>query len=193
MGNILELAELVWKNLNPNGSAQTATKKEAVISDAIIEYSAAMWIFSKEQAGNDGGFEIPSEMIAMETLPAKDNMVDISSLKIMDSLPNDQGIQFVGDFSCPYIKSSLNQEHILKNDDSIGLKKTFYRTGKKLLFPRGTYKDEVSITYAAMGTKEKPNDIQANDYVLSKVRDKLYQLYGLKVPADHTENSNSNN
>lgn len=195
MGNILEMAELVWRSLNPNSSSQSSIKKEEVISAAIQEYSSAMWIFSKEEDAAAMGFEIPSDMLTTVELPVKDNQIDISGLDILDSLSNDQAIQNVGGIfcDCRYLKSSLNTEQKLRGDDSAGNAKTFFKLGKKLVFPRGTHKDKLEITYANSGSGLDPDVIEANSYVLSRVRDKLYQIYGIKVPEDATSNSNSNN
>lgn len=195
MGNLLEQAELVFRNLNPNASAQSAIKKEEVIATSISEYAAAMWIYSKEQAAIDGGFEIPSELLTEVELDVKDNTIDLTGLHILRSLSNDQWLQNIGGIGCDcrYIKSSLALEKKLCDDDSVGNARTYYPSGKKILFPRGTHANKIKIIYANMGTDIDPKTIEANDYVLSKVRDKLYQLYGIKVPADTTANSNPNN
>lgn len=190
---IQELGELVWRNLNPNGSAQTAIKKEEIISTAQGEYASALWIHSKELQASEGYYEIPGALLISKEFAVKNNMIDLSGIGLISSLSSDQAIQgIVSD--CKYVKSTFSQEQKLKNDDSIGDARTFFLLGKKLVFPKGTHKDKLEVVYATDGSglDESETDIQINGYIGSKVRDKLYQIYGIKVPADHTENSNSN-
>lgn len=194
MASIHEIGELVWRSLFPNASAQSAVKKEEVIASALTEYASAMWIFSKELQATEGEFEIPSSLLVeSDDLPVNDNMIDISSLPILRTLSMDQGVQDIGGFNCPsrYVKSTRNMERKLEDDDSLGDRYVYFLSGKKIMFPRGTHAKKLSVTYVSNG-EGIGEDVEVNEYVGAKVRDKLYALYGSKQPADHTSNSNSN-
>lgn len=195
MATLNEVCELVYRVLNPNASAQSDIKKEEVIAQGQIEYASSMWIRAKELEATEGFFEVPSYLLTEKEFDVKDNIIDLTDEPILNSLSNNAAIQDVGglDCDCRYIKSTLNLEKKLCNDDSIGDTKTYFMVGKKLVFPKGTHKEKLKIIYANNGSDLNGEDVEVDDYVATKVRDKLMQIYGIKVPADHTANSNSNN
>jgi hypothetical protein len=191
MASLQSIAELCYRELYPNISKAPVTLVE-FLQAARIQYAAAVWVLSKEE-GSD--FEVPSELLTEIELPVINNEIDISELEVLNSLSGDAWLANVGGAACEckYIKTSLNQERTLCDDDSIGDAKTYYPLGQKIKFPRGTHKKKLFITYANMGTNIDTEAIEVNEYVASKVWDKLVQLYGQKQPVDVTNNANPNN
>lgn len=194
MANLLEIAELAYNQIFPLPRDKNAIALEEFIATAKIEYAAAMWIYRQEQISNDGSFEMPSDLLTeSEPLDVVNNEIDISSLNYLSSLPNDLWLQNIGGLGCEctYIKTTIRLSQILCEDDSIPeSSKPYLIVGKKIKFPKGTHAKSVAIIYANNGTGIDPRVIECNEYVGSKVREKLMGLYGKKLPADTTNNQN---
>lgn len=194
MPTLNEVCELVWRKVVPNGSAQSDTKRDEIIATGQLQYASSMWIRSKELEASDGYFEIPAGLLTEKEFPVNDNMIDLTDEPVLNSLGSNGWLQDVGGVGCDckYIKSSLNEEKILKGDDSIGNARTFFPVGKKIMFPRGTHNSKLKVTYVNNGSGLDADEIMIDEYVGAKVMDKLMQLYGPHIPADHSADSNSN-
>jgi hypothetical protein len=193
MANLLAIAELECRRIFPN---PTPAQIAQFVASAKVEYAAAYWVFSKEEEATTGSFEIPSGLLTEVELDVVNNEIDVSKLKILNSLSHDRWLQDVGgeDCDCRYVKSSLAMEKKLCDDDSLpNGAKPFYVTGKKIKFPKGTHADTLKIVYANMGEGVDPRHIECNEYIASQVRMKLKQLYDNKFPEDKTINGSINN
>lgn len=197
MANLLSIAELFWRSMNPQARSKTGVTREEVISTAKNEYAAAMWIYRQEQIASDGSFDMPSDLLTESPpMEVKNDEIDISSLKYLSALPGNLWLQNVGGLNCDcrYVKSTLNLSQILCDDDSLPENHLpYYVLGKKIKFPKGTHKKELPIVYANTGTGLDPDVIEVNEYVASKVRLKLMQLYGQEKQVDDTNNQTPNN
>lgn len=193
--SIYELAELCFGQIYPNPTAQNAVTLEEFVSSAKIEYGASMYIFSKQEKASEGGFEIPSELLIETELDVVNNEIDLSGLNVLTALTGDEWLRKVGgmECGCRYVKSSLNKELTLCDDDSIGNARVYYVQGNKIKLPLGAHKKSLPIVYATSGSDLDPDAVQVNDYIASKVREKLTALYGQRLPEDKTQNANSNN
>lgn len=195
MANLLEMAELAHRAIFSETREKPYESIEEFISTAKIQYAAAMWIYRNEQRATDGMFEMPSDLLSETTLDVKNNEIDISKLDYLASLPNAEWLQSIGGVNChcKYYKTTLNLSKILCNDDSMPEgDKPFLVVGKKIKFPKGAHAEKVDIIYANTGEDLDAGTIQVNDYVASKVMDKLYQLYGKPATQDVTNNNNPN-
>lgn len=192
MANLNEVAELACRSIFPN---PTSAQLVVFQRTALYEYSAAVWIYSKEMELIEGFFNLPSELLTEKEMEVKNNEIDLSELNYLNALSNDHWLMDVGGLNCDcrYVKSTLNQEKKLCDDDSIGDAKTYYVVGKKIKFPKGTHKNKIWITYANTGDGLDAAHVEVNDYIASKVREKLHQLYGNRYPEDKTINNSTNN
>lgn len=194
MANLLSIANLTWLSLFPEPRDKTATTLEEMIASAKVEYAASMWLYRQQMLQLDGFFQMPSDLLTeSDPLPVVNDSVDVSKLKYLGSLPGDLWLQNIGGLGCEceYVKSTINLSQLLCDDDSLPeSKKTFYIVGKKIKFPKGTHAKELVIIYANTGTSLDENTIEVNEYVASKVREKLIALYGKRMPVDDTNNNN---
>lgn len=193
MANLLALSELAYNQIFPLPREKTSITLVEFIESAKIEFAASMWIYRQEMIASDGQFQMPSDLLTeSEPLPVVDNSIDVSGLKYLSALPGDLWLQNIGGLNCEceYVKSTLNLSQILCDDDSLGDKRPFYIVGKKLKFPKGAHTEKLVITYANTGTGLDPRVIEVNEYIASKVREKLLALYGKRMPVDTTNNNN---
>lgn len=195
MANLLEISELTFRSIFPVPNEKTAITKEEFIATAKTEYAAAMWIYRQEQIATDGFFQMPSDLLSEAELDVVDNAIDISKLNYLSALPNDLWLQNLGgeNCGCKYVKTTLNLSQLLCDDDSLSESDhLFYIVGKKIKFKKEPHAKKLSIIYANTGTDLDERRIEVNEYVASKVRTKLLQLYGAKIPTDVTNNNNPN-
>lgn len=195
MASLLTIAELEWRNLFPIGREKTGITKEEFIATAKVEYSAAMWIYRQEQINTDGFFDMPTDLLTEVELPVENDAIDIKDLKYLSALPGDLWLQNVGGMNCEckYLKTTINLVQLLCDDDSMDENTRTVRVqGKKLIFDKGVHKNTLTIIYANTGEGLDPSRIEVNDYVASKVRMKLKQLYSDKKEADVTNDQNVN-
>jgi hypothetical protein len=193
MANLLAIADLAWRSIYPNPREKTAITKEEFIATAKNEYAAAMWLFRLEQIATEGWFDMGSGLLTeTEDLEVVDNKIDISKLKYLSVLPGDLWLQNVGGLNCEcqYVKTTLNLTQLLCDDD-LGIR-TVRVQGKFLVFDKGTHEKKLKIIYANTGLDLDAEYIEVDDYVASKVRMKLLQLYGNKQPVDETNNQSTN-
>lgn len=192
--NLLELAELVWRQAYPNPTDETPVSLEEVVATAKYEYMSTMWRLAKEERAQEGVFNVPSNLLATATLKVVNNEMDISQIRTLRSLPDDMWLQNIGGITCTcrYVKSSLNLSQLLCDDDSLGNARTYFAMENKIHFPQGTHKDELPIIYAKM-SEDVDGDIEIADAVGSIIRQRLVEIYLGKVgPEDTTNNSSSN-
>ena len=190
-----EICEVSWRQIFPNPSDESAVSKEEFISTGKIEFAYFTWLAYLNEKNQEGYAETPSYLLSEAELDVVDGVMDISSIKVFKSLPQDVWLQNIGGTNChcAYIKSSLNLSQLLCDDDSLpDSSRTYYIVGKSIKFPKGVHKSPLSITYANMGQGVK-SLIEVDEAIGAQIRDKLNAIYlGKTPPADETNNSNSN-
>jgi hypothetical protein len=195
MASLNEISQLCYDQIFPLPRGKNAIDIEEFKANARLEYANSMWIYRMEILSAEGQFQMPSDLLTeSDPLPVVNNEIDISELKYLSALPNDLWLQNIGGHNCEcnYIKTNINLNQILCDDDSIGNDKIYYIVGKKIKFPRGTHSKNISIIYANNGS-DIDDDIEVNEYVGAKVRDKLLSIYGKSLPVDETNNNSINN
>lgn len=196
MANLNSIAELVWRQLFPDPTVQTKTKKEEVQASAKTEYAYQLWLKLMADKREDGYIEAPSYLLSEVELDVEDNEIDISDLKIMRGLPWEIWLQNLGGINCDcrYVKSTVNLAQVLCDDDSLGdSDKTFYVVGKMIKLPKGAHKDKLPLIYANSG-ESVDGKIEVDDTIGGIVRRSLFELYGGRIGnADKTNNDNPEN
>lgn len=194
MASLNSVAELVWKQLFPDPTVQTKTKKEEVLASAKLEYSYQLWLKLMADKREDGYIDTPSYLLSEKELDVENNEMDISDLKIMRGLPWEIWLVQIGelDCECKYVKSTANLAQVLCDDDSLGdSNKTYYVVGKRIKFPKGTHKNKLPIIYANSG-ETVDGKIEIDDTVAGIVRRSLFELYGGRIGStDETNNDNN--
>jgi len=193
MANLLSIAEQAWRQLFPNPGDEAKITKEEFVATSKTEYAYQLWLKLMADKREEGVMEVPSYLLSEVDLDVQDNVMDISSLKIMRSIPWEQWLQNIGGINClcKYVKSTLNHAQLLCDDDGIGDNdKTYYVVGKKIKFPRGTHSNNLSLTYVNSGEKID-GSIEVEDSIGGIVRRSLIEIYGGKIgPEDTTNNTN---
>lgn len=192
MANLLEIAELAWKQLFPSATDETAITKEEFITTAKTQYPLQMWVHARNTKNEDGEFEVPSNILVQsKPLPVKDNRIDISGLKIMRGLPNETWIQNIGGLTCKckYVKSTVNRSQIFEDiedglpDDT----KTYLLLGEEIVFPKGTHATELPIIYASNGI-ENDGTYEVDDVVGALIQQQLILIYTNKIGKEDKNN-----
>lgn len=193
MPTLQSIAELSWRKLFPSPSDETAITKEEFVESAKIEFAYQLLLQYWGQKRQDGSYDIPSYLLRQEDLPVEDDQIDISSLEISRSLPNDIWLSCVGDITCgcEYVKSTVNMTQLMCDDDSLGDKKTYLIVGNRIRFPRGTYSNKIPITYASKGL-DLDGELEIDEALGALVRQRLQELYGNPEVVDVTNNTNPN-
>lgn len=193
MANLNSIAEQAWRQLFPGPSDEVKVKKEEFMATAKTEYAYQLWIKIMAERREEGQLDIPSYLLSEAELEVVNGVMDISSLKIMRSLPWETWLQNVGGINCecPYVKTTLNLAQVLCDDDSLpDGARTYYAEGKKLKFPKGVHKSPLPIVYANSGENIK-GYIEVEDSLAGVVRRSLIEIYGGKIGnKDVTNNSN---
>jgi hypothetical protein len=193
--NLKEVAELSWEQIFPQGSDETSIPKESFIRTAYSEFAFLTWMAYLNEKNQEGYAETPSYLLTEVEKDVTNNEMDISDLKYFKSLPQEVWLQKIGEVGCKckYVKSTVNLNQLLCDDDSLDdLTKTYYVLGKKIKFPQGTHKTPLTLTYASMG-EDSFGVIEVDEGISSQIRDKLNSIYLGKVSsADVTNNSNPN-
>jgi hypothetical protein len=195
MANLKAIAELAYRALFPEPREKTAITLEEFIATARTEYAASMWIYRMEQIAAEGWFDMNSGLLSEVEKEVVNNKIDISDLNYLNGLPGDLWLQNIGGLQCEcnYIKTTINLSQLLCEDDSgSDSDHPYYVQGKSIVFPKGTHSKKLTIIYANTGGDLDEDVIEVDDYVASKVRIKLMQLYGGKMPVDETNNQSSN-
>lgn len=193
--NILEIAELAWRQLFPAGADSPPITKAEFIATAKTEYAGQMWVLSKNEKNQEGVFNVPSVLLSEVELPVKDNTVDITGLDVLRSLSNDSWLQNIGGLTCrcKYVKSNVNQRQLFCDDDSLpNDAKIYLVVGNKIWFPRGTHASKLPIIYANKGLQVEDR-LEIDDAIGANIRTRLIEIYGGKTGnEDVTNNANSN-
>lgn len=192
MSNLLEVAELAWRQLFPDPSdLPTITKGEFVASARHLFASEVLAKYFSERR-SEGYSEVPSLLLHENDFNVVNNEVDLNSISALQGMPNDMWLQRISSpMGCRYIKSSLNLSQSIGDDDCIGTERTYYLVGKKVRFPQGA-DSTVNITYAGLG-KKVDDSIEVDSDIAGTLRIRLIELYGGKSgKEDVTNNSNSN-
>lgn len=197
MADLRSIAELVWKQMNPNPGNETKITRGQVIETAKTEYAYWMWRKIKEDKAAEGESNVPSYLLDEKEVEVQNNYIDISDIGIMRSIDQDLWLQDVrpvevdAKCECQYIKTTFNTNKALCDDDSIpDTAKTYYPLGKKIIFPRGTHSERLVLVYAknATGIDE---EIEVEEAIGAQVRRSLMDIYLGKVqPEDKTNNTN---
>jgi hypothetical protein len=193
MANLLEIANLAWDQLYPEGTDETPISFEAFLATAKGEYAYQFLLWYWKEKRDEGVFNIPGDLSTQsEPLPVVDDAIDISHLEILSRLPDDRWLQNIGGLTCGcrYVKSNINQSQLLCDDDSMGDNfKTYLIVGTKIIFPKGTHADKLPIIYANSG-KDVDGNIEVSDAIGGIVRTRLIEIYGGKTgKEDKTNNS----
>lgn len=195
--NLYEIAELVYKQLQPTSGGQPTVHLEEFKSSARAEFAYQSLLLAWREKRDEGFFTVPSYLLKTVDKPIIKNEIDISDLDYFKSLPNEVWLQDLGgnNCDCRFVKSTINNNKLLCDDDSMDEEAvSYYITGNKIIFPKGVKdKKSLPITYANKGEDVKGN-IEVADSIAAMVREKLIGLYLGKVAQnDETNNQNSNN
>jgi hypothetical protein len=195
MANLKEIAELAWGQLFPNPGDETAVDREDFVATAKSEYAYQLWRKIKEDKREYGQCDIPSYLLSEAELEVSGSEMDISGLKIMRSIDQELWLQDVGGLNCEcvYVKSTVNHNKALCDDDSLpDDARTYYPLGKKIVFPKGVHKTPLKIIYANNG-EDIDDMIEVDDAIAGIVRRSLIEIYGGKTgKEDKTDNTNPN-
>jgi len=192
--NLLETCEVAWRQLFPNPSDEVAITLEEFISTGKTEYAYEMWLKARNDKREDGSFDVPSNILVETDLPISNNQMDISSLNILRSIPEEKWLQNIGGLKCgcEYVKSDINKIALLCDDDSLDdAAKTYYVVGNKIKFPLGTHATSLPIIYATSG-EDINGEIDIDDAIAGIIRTRLIDIYANRIGReDVTNNSNS--
>ncbi len=194
MASLNEISQLVYDQVFPLPRGKNSIDIEDFKAAARIEYAAAMWIYRQEQISSDGYFQMPSDLLTEIELPVNNNEIDLSELQYLSALPNDLWLQNLGGVNCDckYLKTTFNLAQILCDDDSADSGTHYYYIiGKKIKFIKKPHANKLPLTYANNGDGVS-DDVEVNEYVGVKVKDKLIAIYGRKLPVDITQDQNPN-
>lgn len=188
MANLIETAELFWRQMFPEPNDETALKKYEIIATAKQIYAYSVW----EQSmllRSSSDFEIPSQLVERKKLPVKEGRVDISQLNIQKGFPFDSwAIHLKG--GCDFIKTTANSVNLIDPEDLST--KRYLIEGDFLTFPDGIFDKEVTFLYAGMGDGID-GEIKISDEQGDIIRRRLIEIYiGRTGQEDLTSNSNPN-
>lgn len=194
MANLNSTAEICWRQLFPDPSDEVAITLEEFIETAKTEYALQMWIKARNDKREDGSFDIPSNILVQIDLPIVKKTMDISSLNILRSIPEEKWLQNIGGLQCDceYVKSDINKTALLCDDDSLDdAARTYYVVGNTITFPLGTNATPLQIIYATSG-EDIDGTISIDDAIAGIIRTRLIEIYAGKTGIeDTTNNSNS--
>lgn len=187
MSNLLEVAELAWRQLKPDVS------KEEFIATAKYEFSYQSLLRFYEERKLEGTIDLPPHLLDEKKFDVVNNEVDLSGEKIMYGLPNGIWLQQISDIekkSGNYTKTTINLVNAIGFDD-IGNDKPYYVSGRSIKFPNGTHSNKINVIFAGAG-KRIDNEIFVDENIAALVRNRLIEIYGNKTSeTDKTENGNS--
>lgn len=195
MANLLEVAQLIYNQINPNPSDENAVQFEEVAASVRIQYPLEQYYYLRQQRKDDWWFALPSHLLSeSDDLDVVDNEIDISELKILKAMSGEAWLVNIGGLACKckYIKSTVNQTQLLCGDDSLpDDSKTYYVIGKKIRLPQGAHAKKLKIIYANDGSSLDESQ-EIDDIVAGIVRVKVLEMYqGKTSKEDETNNSNS--
>ncbi|HJY23304.1 MAG TPA: hypothetical protein VJ279_10485 [Hanamia sp.] len=194
--NINEVAELVWRQLQPTSGSDTAISLEEFKSSAKAEFAYQTLLMVWREKREEGFYTVPGYLLKDAEKDIVNNEMDISDLQYFKSLPNEVWLQDIGGLNCDckYVKSTVNHSKLLCDDDSMDDgTRTFFVMGSKIKFPQGTHKNKLKIIYADKGG-DLDGNIDVDDAIAALVRERLIGLYGGKIGVnDETNNENKTN
>lgn len=197
MANLLEIAELAWSQVFPHPTDEAAITKEEFISTAKTQYPLQMWVQARNEKNEEGVYNVPPNILVQsDPLPVVDNAIDISKLSVMYGLPNQVWLQNIGGLTCKcdYVKSTINTSQIMcDTDDGLGNGvKTYFVLGKKIMFPKGTHADKLTIIYASNGI-ENDGLYEVDDVVGALIQQQLILIYTNKIGKEDKSNDGNPN
>jgi hypothetical protein len=167
--------------------------REDFLASAKSIYAEALFLRAKEEARNEGQWNIPSVLLNEKEIDVEDGEISLKELNVLYGIPDEKWIVNIGGLNCGcnYVKTNTNRLQVLCDDDSLDdTDRRFYVLGKKIKFPDGTHSTKLSLTYA--GTDKINDKIEIDEALGSLVRRELINLYGNKIgPEDTTNNSNN--
>ena len=191
MANLLEVADLAWRQLFPNPDDETAVSRAEFIATTKNEFAYQQLLMVWKEKSDEGYFEVPSYLLTNVSLDIVNDTADISGLSILRSLPQEVWLQNVGGLGCDckYVKSTLNLSQLLCDDDSLDdAARTYIVMGKSIYFPKGTHITPLPIIYANNGIGVDGR-IEIDDAIAGILRTRLIEIYGGKTG---TEDTNQN-
>lgn len=194
MANLLSIAEQAWSQLFPRPGDEEAVDREDFVATAKAEYAYQLWLKMKADKRETGEVDVPSYLLSEASLEVVDDEMDISDLKIM-RLDSEMWLQNVGGTNCQcvYVKTTLNSNKILCEDDSLPDDyRTYYPIGKKIKFPKGVHKTPLEIIYANNG-QDVDENIEVDDAIGGVVRRSLIDIYAGKVGREDDQNDSNSN
>lgn len=194
MASLNSIAELVYRQINPNFGDENGNLLAEYIASANLLYATQLWKINRDDNYREGQNSLPSNLLTPVTLEIVNNEVDLTDVPAFFSMPNNSWLQSLGGFECgicEYDIMDLNKYKLLCNDDSMVNSKPAVIVGKKIKFPKGTYgkKDEIELIYAGSSVN---SDFEIDDVIGGMIRVSLFELYSKKFMEDKTNNSNPN-
>lgn len=192
--DLRSIAELSYRQIYGDSNDETSLEVEDFIESAKALYATEVMLQAFRERREDGSYNIPSYITKEAEFDVKDNEIDISSLKILRSVPNEMWLINIGGLTCKckYVKSTITQSELLCDDDSLPSDiRTYYVVGKNIRFPKGAHAAKLPIIYADNGS-DLDDSIDVEDALGGIVRIKLMELYNGKIGReDKTNNTNS--
>lgn len=189
-----EIAELVWRQLQPTSGDATTISLAEFKRTARMEYAYQLLLLAWKDKKEEGLYQIPSYLLNAAVKSVVNDRVDISDLEYFKSLPSEMWLQGIGGVRCDcrYVKSTYNQTKLMCGDDSLDDDvKTYYVQGKEIIFPFGAHTDEVEVVYAGNKVSE---DVDVDEGLGAVVRERLLSIYAGKIGVnDETNNNNKTN
>ena len=193
MASLNEIGNLIWLQISPVGTDESAISKEEIITSCKVQYALAMWTMARNTKNQDGEWEVPSNILAQsEPLPVINNEIDISGLSILRGLPNEMWLQKIGSLTCEcdYIKTTINKAQIFCDveDGLSDLTKTYYVIGKKIYFPKGVHADKLPILYAKDG-EDIEGEFEVDDVVGAIIQQQVLAMYLGRIGQEDKNNN----
>ena len=197
MKSIRLIAELAWRQLNPNPSEEVANLKEEYIETAKNEFAGLAWIqyMGARKEGDKAVFEgllrrkvyLPQESEEGLFLQLDEDVID---------LPNDEGIRMVAAVAKgvrPLTKARAESLNLFQDDPG---EKVFYRLQRKIFFPYGLNvqgKTSVAVLMVSAGAIGE-DDLLIPAHMAADIHGALINKYGPTkgVPSNVTNDSNAN-
>lgn len=198
MKSIRAVAELAWRQLNPQPGDEVLTLKEEMIETAKNEFAGQAWVqyVNARKEGDKAIFEsmlrrkvyLPEESVEGLFVQLDETIID---------LPNDEGIRLVAAVTKgarPFTKGRLESHNLFADDHG---EKTYYRLQDKIFFPDGLNvpgsKISVSVLLVTAGALNE-DDLLVPAHMASAIHDALLQKYQptRNIPSNVTNDQNPN-
>ena len=133
--NLKEIAALSHSQIFPGAGLKAAINVVEFERTAVAEWAYQTLLMAWKEKNDEGYFDVPSYLLTEVEKDVVDGEMDISDLKYFKSLPQEVWLQQIGELNCDcqYVKSTVNLNQLLCNDDSLpDSAKTYYIIGKKI-------------------------------------------------------------